>query len=111
MNDKDSWGINMTKRIFVLLSILSVANAYAAHPIETCAALGLDAFPVLGIILAKDQCPNGTTQITSTGTNSEPVACGNGKHIPLACTVYAPAGQNYSDNAGTYSYSDACYLD
>ncbi|MBQ3502587.1 MAG: hypothetical protein IJA72_02880 [Clostridia bacterium] len=106
----------MIKHIFILSLILCPIYAFAAHPIDECSDIGLATWEDYAIIIAKDTLTPETsfteiTPVTDTVGGGETRACGDGTGIPNSCVLYAPQSVTFSDNAGTYSYSNACYLD
>ena len=86
------------KRIIFLLACVPIV-AHATAPSVSCPA-GYIAIDAPNITIATT-CPSGTTAIGAA--ESCLVESPSGK-----CIMYAPAGMSFTNDAGTYEFTDAC---
>ncbi|MBQ8294774.1 MAG: hypothetical protein IJX89_05320 [Alphaproteobacteria bacterium] len=89
------------KYLMFLSWFFVVGGAYAAAPSTSCPS-GYVAIDDTYVTIATS-CPSGTT---ATGTaESCLVSSPSGD-----CIMYAPAGVSYTDDSGTYEFTDACAM-
>ncbi len=103
----------MMKHIYLLFLILCPIYVFAAHPVDKCSDIGFYQYNDFAVILTSSaSCPSGTIYIdtvtSAVGTDPRPCRAGVAS---ASCLLYAISGDTHSDNAGTYSYSGACFLD
>lgn len=86
--------------LFVMSYFMPIYNADAAAPTEQCPN-NYTAIELSDIVLANADCPSDYVSIGAADSClvSEP----NG-----VCIMYAPAGVTYTDETGSYEYSEAC---
>ena len=91
------------KRIVVLVLAIVPIGAIAAGPSTSCPS-GYTAVVEDSMTIASSSCPSG---YTSVGTATSCLASNPGG----SCIMYAPAGVSYTDNTGTYEYTEACAME
>ena len=91
------------KRIVVLVLAIVPVGAIAAAPSTSCPS-GYTAVVEDSMTIASSSCPSG---YTSVGTATSCLASNPGG----SCIMYAPAGVSYTDNTGTYEYTEACAME
>lgn len=89
--------------IFVFLGALS-SGAFAASAITTCPA-GYTSVVESAFTIVDGACPAGTTNVDSMAKSTCLVSA-----PAEACFLYAPANTDFTDNTGTYQFSDICPL-
>ena len=90
----------MKRLIFLLVGAPIVA--YATAPSTSCPT-GYIAIDEPQITIATS-CPSGTTAIGTAESCLVSNPAGN-------CIMYAPAGVSYTDESGTYEFTDACAME
>ncbi|MBQ7128137.1 MAG: hypothetical protein IJO18_04115 [Alphaproteobacteria bacterium] len=90
----------MKRLIFLLVGAPIVA--YATAPSTSCPA-GYIAIDEPQITIATT-CPSGTTAIGTAESCLVSSPSGD-------CIMYAPAGVSYTDESGTYEFTDACAME
>ena len=93
-------GMRMKRIIFLLAGAPIVA--YATAPSTSCPT-GYIAIDEPQITIATT-CPSGTTAIGTAESCLVSNPAGD-------CIMYAPAGVSYTDNSGTYEYTEPCPMD
>ncbi|MBP3316549.1 MAG: hypothetical protein J6L70_03040 [Alphaproteobacteria bacterium] len=86
------------KRIIILLACVPLL-AHAAAPSTTCPS-GYVTINSPNITIATT-CPSGYISIGTAESCLVESPSGN-------CIMYAPAGVDYTDDTGTYEFTDAC---
>ena len=86
------------KQIVFLLACVPIV-ACAAVPSTSCPA-GYIAIDEEYITIATT-CPSGTVSVGTAESCLVSSPAGS-------CIMYAPAGMSYTDDSGTYEYTDAC---
>ncbi len=89
------------KRIILLLAYIPMV-LHAAAPITSCPS-GYVAIDEEYLTIATS-CPSGTISVGTA--ESCLVASPSG-----SCIMYAPAGVSYTDDSGTYEFTDACPME
>ena len=77
-------------------------SAVAVAPSTSCPS-GYTAIDEPAITIATS-CPSGTTAIGTAESCLVSSPAGN-------CIMYAPAGVSYTDESGTYEFTDACAME
>lgn len=90
------------KRIVIFLSILMPAAANAAALATSCPA-GFVAVDEPYLTIEKGVCPSGYTSADTA--NSCLISSPAG-----SCMMYAPAGITYTDDTGSYQFTEICPL-
>ncbi|MBQ3038946.1 MAG: hypothetical protein IJD41_00095 [Alphaproteobacteria bacterium] len=83
----------------IFLMCLATLPAMAATPSTSCPA-GYIAIDEEYITIATT-CPSGTVSVGTAESCLVSSPAGS-------CIMYAPAGMSYTDDSGTYEYTDAC---
>ena len=91
----------MKKYLFLLLLVPCVANG--AEPLTSCPS-GYVAVDETYMDIATTSCPSGTK---AAGTAD---SCLYGSLTNGSCIMYAPVDQSYTDDTGTYQYTEPCPL-
>ena len=89
------------KRILFLFALAPIV-AYATAPSTSCPT-GYIAIDEPQITIATN-CPSGTTAVGTAESCLVSNPAGN-------CIMYAPAGVSYTDESGTYEFTDACAME
>ena len=89
------------KKSAILLCFFAM-SANAASPSSSCPA-GYTAIDEPTVIVATS-CPSGTTAV---GTVQSCLVASPG----WGCIMYAPAGVSYTDDFGTYNFTDVCPME
>ena len=89
------------KRIIFLLAGAPIV-AYATAPSTSCPT-GYIAIDEPQITIATN-CPSGTTAIGTAESCLVSNPAGD-------CIMYVPAGVSYTDDTGTYEFTDACAME
>jgi len=93
-------GMQMKRIIFLLAG--APIMAYAAAPSTSCPT-GYIAIDEEYITIATN-CPSGTISIGTAESCLVSSPAGD-------CIMYAPAGVSYTDESGTYEFTDACAME
>ena len=90
------------KGLLILSCVLVVGGgAYAAAPSTSCPS-GFVAIDDAYVTIATS-CPSGTTAAGTAESCLVSSPAGD-------CIMYAPAGVSYTDDSGTYEFTDACAM-
>lgn len=89
------------KRIIILLAGAPIV-AYATAPSTSCPS-GYIAIDAPNITIATT-CPSGTVSVGTAESCLVSNPAGD-------CIMYAPAGVSYTDDTGTYEFTDACAME
>lgn len=90
------------KLVFILIMICMPVGAFAAAPSTSCPT-GFIAKYNYSLTIFDGSCPTGYVSL-GTATSCL-VSAPSG-----VCIMYAPANTPYTDNAGTYEFTNACAM-
>ena len=90
------------KGLLILSCVFVVVGAYATAPSTSCPS-GYIAIDDAYVTIATS-CPSGTTAAGTAESCLVSSPAGD-------CIMYAPAGVSYTDESGTYEFTDACAME
>lgn len=91
------------KRNIFLFVLLAPSLAFADAPSTSCPSgyIAIDA----PYITVATNCPSGTVEIGDNGAYSCLVS-----NPSRNCIMYAPVGMSFTDDSGTYEYTEPCVM-
>ena len=86
----------------IFLFVFAPVVVFAAEPSTSCPSvyIAIDA-PYITIAT---ECPSGTVSVGTAESCLVSNPAGD-------CIMYAPAGVSYTDNSGSYEFTDACAME
>lgn len=91
------------KKLFILFMLLFPVYGFADAPSTSCPTSDSSSSSEALIQITNNPCPSGYLQLNMKGAN-----CEGEQYGQIICYLYASANYGYTDEPGTYEFTDHC---